>query len=292
MTTTAKDYFLSLRPKQWIKNTFIFAALFFSKNFFQLDLIILYILGFIYFSMLTSSIYLINDILDKDADKLHPKKKLRPIASGRIKVKNAFSLSILLTILALTGSFFLSYKFLSICFLYYFMNILYSLKLKKIVIVDIFCIAIGFVLRVLSSAVIGNIFISNWIIICTFMLSLFLGFTKRRHELLLLEENASSHRSILMEYSTYFLDQMISVVTTSTVVFYILYTVSQETIQKFNTKNLIYTSIFVIYGIFRYLYIAYKKESAGNPTNTLLTDIPLLITVFLWIITAGIIIYF
>ena len=292
MPTTMKYYISSLRPKQWIKNTFIFAALFFSKNFFKPDLVILYILGFICFSMLTSSIYLINDILDKEADKLHPKKKIRPIAAGKINLKNALTLSFLLTLSALTGAVLFSFKFFLICLIYYILNLLYSLKLKRIVIVDIFCIAIGFVLRVLASAVIGDIYISSWIIICTFMLSLFLGFTKRRHELLLLEEKAGSHRPILMEYSTYFLDQMISVVTTSTVIFYILYTVSRETIEKFSTNKLIYTSIFVIYGIFRYLYIAYKKESAGNPTNTLLTDIPLLINVFLWIITVGFIIYF
>lgn len=292
MDTAIKDYIFSLRPKQWIKNTFIFAALFFAKKFFNTDLVILYILGFIYFSMLTSSIYLINDILDKDADKLHPQKKLRPIASGKIPAKNAMLISLILTLSAFTGAFLLSRKFLMICLIYYFLNLFYSIKLKRIVIIDILCIAVGFVLRVLASSVIGDIDISNWIIICTFMLSLFLGFTKRRHELLFLEEKASSHRPILIEYSTYFLDQMISVVTTSTVVFYILYTVSPATIQKFGTNKLIYTSIFVIYGIFRYLYIAYKKESAGNPTNTLLTDIPLLITVFFWIITSGIIIYF
>jgi len=285
------DHFSLLRPKQWIKNFFIFAALFFSKKAFQFDLTIKYVFCFGLFCMLTSSIYIINDIVDKSKDQLHPQKRNRPIASGKVTVKNGMMLSLGLVSISLFFSYFINIKFLFICLIYLIMNILYSLYLKKIVIVDIFCIAIGFVLRVIAGSVIGNIIISHWIIICTLMLSLFLGFTKRRHELMLMDEKANYHRPILVEYSTLFLDQMISVVTTSTVIFYILYTLSQDTIEKFHTNKLMYTVIFVIYGIFRYLYLVYKKELGGSPTIALLTDGPLLINVLMWVLSVGIVIY-
>lgn len=280
-----------LRPKQWIKNLFIFAALFFSRQVLCPYLTIKYIIGFFIFCFVSSSHYIINDIVDRKRDGLHPRKKFRPIASGAIPVGNAVMLSAVLGIGSFVSAYILAPKFFIICVIYFGMNLLYSFNLKGMVIVDIFCIAIGFVLRVIAGSVIGDIYISNWLLICTLMLSLFLGFTKRRHELVLLEGNANPHRPILGEYSTLFLDQMISVVTTSSVVFYILYTVAPETVAKFNTNNLIYTTIFVLYGIFRYLYIVYKKESGGDPTETVLTDVPLLINIVLWIIVSGIIIY-
>ncbi|MDX9702600.1 MAG: decaprenyl-phosphate phosphoribosyltransferase [Candidatus Auribacterota bacterium] len=289
--SSVRNLFFLLRPKQWTKNLFLFAALFFSKNAFCPYLTIRYFAGFILFCFISSSHYIINDIIDRERDKLHPRKKMRPIASGAVSVRSALVLSGLLALISFAGSYMISPKFFMVGMVYYIMNFFYSIKLKGVVIVDILCIAIGFVLRVIAGSYIGDIYVSNWLLICTLMLSLFLGFTKRRHELVLLEQNANPHRPILGEYSTLFLDQMISVVTTSTVVFYILYTVALETIQKFKTDNLIYTTIFVLYGIFRYLYIVYKKESGGDPTEALLTDIPLMINIFLWIIMAGIIVY-
>ncbi|RJP56237.1 MAG: decaprenyl-phosphate phosphoribosyltransferase [Candidatus Auribacter fodinae] len=286
-----KDYIFALRPKQWIKNLFLFAALFFSRKMVHVDLTLKYIIAFCFFCLLTSSVYLINDIHDKEQDKIHPQKKQRPIAAGRISVSNAWRLAIMMTAASLTGAFFLDPLFLLLSLIYYIMNIFYSFWLKRIVIVDIFCIAIGFVLRVLAGSVIGHIYISNWLLICTFMLSLFLGFTKRRHELVSLDKKANLHRPILNEYSTFFLDQMIAVVTTSTVIFYVLYTVSAETVEKFHTDRLLYTTVFVIYGIFRYLYLVYKRELGGNPTIALLTDCPLLITIFFWVLSTGLIIY-
>lgn len=284
-------YIEALRPRQWIKNLFMFAALFFSKKAFQFELTFLYIIAFFLFCMLTSSVYLLNDVIDRELDKVHPQKKNRPVASGQIPVRNALTLFGILAISSLSLSLLINSKFFLISLLYFCLNLLYSLYLKRIVIVDIFCIALGFVFRVLAGSVLGNIAISNWIIICTFMLSLFLGFTKRRHELISLNHKANFHRPILVEYSTYFLDQMISVVTTSTVVFYILYTVSHETIEKFRTDKLLYTVVFVIYGIFRYLYLVYKKEQGGNPTVMLLTDFPLIVDILLWILCSGLIIY-
>ncbi len=286
------DYFRALRPRQWIKNLFIFAALFFSKKVFQFELTILYLISFGLFCLLSSSIYIINDIADRERDKLHPVKKNRPIAAGRISITQALHLFAFLAIGPLACAWFINYKFFCISLLYFILNILYSFFLKRLVIVDIFCIALGFVLRVMAGSVIGDIDISNWIIICTFMLSLFLGFTKRRHELILLNDQANCHRPILLEYSTYFLDQMIGVVTASTVVFYTLYTVADTTVENFHTDKLLYTVFFVVYGIFRYLYLVYKKELGGNPTIALLTDGPLIVNVLLWIVSVGIIIYF
>ncbi len=286
-----KYYFRSLRPKQWIKNLFIFATLFFSKNLFDQLLFLKFVSAFVLFSLLSSSVYLINDILDLEKDKLHPQKKKRPIADGKVSVRNALLMSILLVVISLSASIVISVDFFLISLFYLLLNVLYSFFLKKIVIVDVFSIAIGFVIRVLVGSAIAGIYVSNWLIICTFMLSLFLGFTKRRHELISLDKKADLHRSILSEYNTYFLDQMISVVTASTVVFYILYTVSPETVSKFQTTKMLYSVIFVIYGIFRYLYLVHKKDLGGNPTITLITDIPLMVSVILWIIFSGIIIY-
>ncbi len=286
-----KYYFSSLRPKQWIKNFFIFATLFFSKNLFNPILVSKFLLAFVLFCLLTSAVYLINDILDLEKDRLHPQKKKRPIPAGEVSTRNALLLSIVLAVLSLSLSFFIGITFFLISLFYLVLNLLYSFILKKLVIVDVFSIAIGFVLRILAGSAIADIYVSNWLIICTFMLSLFLGFTKRRHELVSLDGIADSHRSILSEYNTSFLDQMISVVTTSTVVFYILYTVAPETVNKFHTTKMLYTVVFVVYGIFRYLYLVHKKELGGNPTITLITDIPLMLSVVLWIIFSGVIIY-
>jgi 4-hydroxybenzoate polyprenyltransferase len=174
---------------------------------------------------------------------------------------------------------------------YFLLQMAYSFYLKHIVILDIFALASGFLLRVIAGAVVINVEISSWLLICTILLSLFLGLSKRRYELVVIGENAQNHRKVLGEYSPYLLDQMISVVTASTVVAYSLYTMSDETIEKFGTKHLIFTIPFVLYGIFRYLYLIHKKEAGGNPENTLVTDRPLMIAVLLWAVTVGIILY-
>lgn len=287
-----KYYFAVLRPKQWIKNFFIFAALFFAQKASTIKLLMVSISAFFLFCVLTSAVYIFNDIIDRDRDRLHPQKANRPIASGKISVRRAFVLAVWLTLFSLICSFFFNGKFTLVCLMYFILNIFYSHFLKRVVIVDVFCVALGFVLRVIAGSVVTEINISSWLIICTMMISLFLGFTKRRHELFILDDTAGLHRPILGEYSTYFLDQIVSVVTTTTLIAYILYTVSPETTEKFNTTHLLYTSIFVLYGIFRYLYLVYKKEQGGNPAVTLLTDCPLLINVVLWIISVGVILYF
>ena len=280
-----------MRIQQWIKNFFIFAALIFSGNLFILKDFLLTTAGFILFSLLASGVYIFNDIIDIEHDRNHPLKSHRPLPSGKLSKSIALISSLVLILLSITVSFILKTQFAVILLIYLIINVWYSYHLKNVVILDVMTIAAGFVLRVVSGAVIIDVPTSEWLIICTILLSLFLGFSKRRHELIILENSANSHRSVLQDYSPYFLDQMIGIVTATTVMSYALYTISEETIRKFGTKNLIYTVPFVLYGIFRYLYLVHKKEKGGNPTKLMLTDIPLLLNVILWIIVAIIIIY-
>lgn len=196
-----------------------------------------------------------------------------------------------LLLLALVGAFFINSRFGIVAAAYVLVNIVYSFYLKNIVILDVMSIAISFVLRVVAGAVIIGVPSSEWLILCTLLLSLFLGFAKRRHELLILENKAADHRAVLEHYSPYFLDQMTAIVTASTVMSYALYTISDETVKKFNTKSLIYTVPFVLYGIFRYLYLVHKREEGGNPTKILLTDVPLILNVLAWVLVCAYIIY-
>ena len=286
-----KDYLITLRPKQWIKNSFVFAALIFSMNIFVLDLFIRSCLAFLIFCLAASGVYIINDIRDKDQDSRHPVKKSRPIASGKISVTGGYILSSILLIIALIFSYYLEFWLAVVVLIYIVNNFFYSYYLKNVVLIDVFMIALGFLLRVLGGAVVIDVEISSWLIICTILLSLFLGFSKRRHELILLNDEAEGHRAILKEYSPYFLDQMISVVTASTLIAYSLYTMSPEVLKKFGNNNLQFTIPFVLYGIFRYLYLVHQKEKGGSPTKVLLTDIPLLLNVGLWVISVVLIIY-
>ncbi len=281
----------SMRPQQWIKNLFIFAALVFSGHLFSGPDFLRTFIGFSLFSLAASGIYLFNDITDIGRDRLHPVKSRRPLPSGRLPVSAAWVSSGLLLAGGLTGSYLLEPGFFALLATYALLNVLYSLYLKHVVILDVMTIAAGFVLRVLGGAVIIGVPTSEWLIICTVLLSLFLGFSKRRHELTVLETSADHHRSVLQHYSPYFLDQMIGIVTASTVMSYVLYTISEDTVLKFGTKHLIYTVPFVLYGIFRYLYLVHKLEKGGDPTRLALTDRPLLLNTILWICAASYIIY-
>ena len=280
-----------MRPQQWIKNLFLFAALIFSGHLFDSQGIFLTVQGFVLFSLAASGIYLFNDVTDVEQDKLHPLKSQRPLPSGKLSVRFASTGSTFLMVASTIVSFFLNLEFGIVLLVYLVMNVVYSLWLKNVVILDVMTIAAGFVLRVVGGALLINVPTSEWLIICTVLLSLFLGFSKRRHEITILETQANTHRAVLAHYSPYFLDQMIGIVTASTVMSYALYTISEETVKKFGTTHLIYTVPFVLYGIFRYLYLVHKKEEGGNPTKLALTDRPLLLNIILWIIVASIIIY-
>jgi len=206
-------------------------------------------------------------------------------------VKSAIIASAFLLFIGVSVSFQLKFEFGIVLLAYILINIWYTYQLKRVVILDVMTIAAGFVLRVIAGAVLIGVPTSEWLIICTILLSLFLGFSKRRHEIKILENEANTHRSVLQHYSPYFLDQMIGIVTATTVMSYALYTISDETVHKFGTKHLIYTVPFVLYGIFRYLYLVHKKDEGGDPTRLALTDLPLLFNIVLWIITVSIIIY-
>lgn len=282
---------VSLRPKHWIKNLFIFAAPFFSLKLFNPDSISRLLWGFLCWCAMTSAMYLFNDIADRQNDYLHPLKKKRPLASGSLSLSAAYVSWVTLALFAVVISVRFNSGFSGILFLYFLVNILYSLVLKNIFIVDVMCVSLGFILRVVSGAILINVGLSEWIIMCTLLLSLLLGFGKRQEEITLLEDMAVNHRKSLKEYDASFLGHIPYVLVSSTIVCYMLYTVSSEAVRKFSTKNLIYTSPFVIYGLFRYVYIAYEKKKGADPTAVLFQDVPTVINIVLWIIVTGLIIY-
>lgn len=280
-----------MRPGQWVKNLFIFAGLIFSGNLFHPEVLIRVSNGFILFSVVASSIYIFNDIIDLEFDRAHPEKKNRPVAAGLLSVPAAYAGAIVLALAGLIGALTLDRVFFAILLSYLIINFAYTIKIKKMVILDIMCIASGFVLRVFAGTELAEVMPSDWLILCTIMLSLFLGFSKRRHELATTGTDALSHRKVLGEYSLSFLDQMIAVATACTVMSYALYTVSPQTISRFGTRNLVFSIPFVIYGIYRYLYLIHQKNMGGNPTRELVSDIPLLINALLWALLVVLIIY-
>jgi 4-hydroxybenzoate polyprenyltransferase len=281
-----------MRPKQWVKNSFIFAALIFSQNVFNPRLLLISIGAFVTFCFISGGVYLLNDLLDIEMDKKHPRKSLRPLASGRLSPLIVKFVFIVLLAVSLTGSFLINLSFGIIALGYLVVQIAYSAFLKNVVIMDVFSIATGFFLRVLAGAKAIEVPISSWLLICTIFISLFLALGKRRHEILLLSGDAGNHRKVLDEYRFTLLDQMVTVATTGTVISYSLYTLSQETIRKFNTEDLWFTIPIVLYGIFRYLYLLYRKEEGGDPELLLFEDKPLFASVVLYIIVVGIILYF
>lgn len=288
---TLKAVLISMRPKQWTKNLIIFAGILFSQNFFVLPMLSAVIAAFAVFCLMSGAVYILNDVVDAGQDRKHPVKSKRPVAAGALSVKRALLAMSALVVACLCASFYLGPYFFAAVFGYFLLQLAYSLYLKYVVILDVFSIAAGFVLRVVAGAIVIDVAISSWLIICTVLLSLFLGFSKRRHELESMDEDATHHRKVLGDYSVYLLDQMISVVTASTVICYALYTLSDETVMKFGTSNLIFTVPFVFYGIFRYLYLIHKKGEGGNPENILVRDIPMIIDIFLWAATAALILY-
>jgi 4-hydroxybenzoate polyprenyltransferase len=281
----------STRPREWVKNTFVFAPLFFSQNLLNPELLAKSLVAFAFFCLASGGVYLINDICDRDRDKKHPKKSTRPIASGQLPIPAALITSIIVLGTALIGAFLVHALFGLTTFAYVILNIAYSNWIKHAVILDVFSIAGGFVLRLIGGAVVIDVVMSHWLLICTVLLALFLGFSKRRGELLSLAKDASLHRRVLAEYNPLFLDLMIGIVTSATLVSYILYTVSVDTVQRFHTDQLILTVPFVLYGIFRYLYLVYHKCNGGDPLRVMLMDGPLLLDIVLWGVLCGVVIY-
>jgi len=286
-----KHIITSMRPKQWTKNLVIFAGLVFSASLFHVPSLLIAIGAFAVFCLLSSAVYLINDICDLEQDRIHPVKCKRPMAAGLLSPRAAMAAAAVITLTAMTAAWQLGPRFALVCLAYILLFLSYSLVLKNIVILDVLLIAVGFVLRAIAGSVVIGVRISAWLLVCTVLLALFLGLCKRRDELVRLAGEATEHGRILNEYSPYLLDQMIAVVTASTLMAYALYTMDEETVAKFNTSQLHLTIPFVIYGIFRYLYLIHRKEQGGNPSLTLLTDKPLLINTVLWIVSVVLIIY-
>jgi len=281
----------SARPAQWLKNLILFAALIFAGEMMSLDNGVIVLTAFFVFCLLSSGIYLFNDLLDKEKDKQHPLKKLRPIASGELS-QTAILVAILFCLATGLGTAWnLGITFFTVVSVFILFNLLYTLFLKHIVIIDVMSIGISFVLRAYAGAVVISVPTSKWLLINTLLLALFLGFGKRRHELILLEGNAENHRKILDRYSPYLLDQLIGVVTASVVVMYMLYSFSPEVSAKLKTENLYLTIPFVVYGIFRYLYLIHKEEKGGSPTKVMISDLPIMVTVILWILTVILVLY-
>jgi 4-hydroxybenzoate polyprenyltransferase len=282
---------LSLRPAQWSKNLLVFAGLLFGLRLFDTVAVLDAIGAFVVFCVLSGVVYIVNDIADRDGDRQHPLKSQRPIASGALPVHIAIGAAVVLGAGGLAAAYAIDPAFAAVAVAYLALQILYSFPLKHIVIIDVLTIAIGFVLRAVGGAVAVHVEISHWLLVCTILLALFIALAKRRHEIVLLAGGAANHRPILGEYSAYLLDQMIGVVTASTLISYVFYTISPETEAKFGTAWLGLTIPFPLYGIFRYLYLVHQREGGGSPADLLLTDRPLLACVALWALTVALIIY-
>jgi len=289
--SVATHLLYSLRPGQWTKNLFVFAGLLFSRHLLDPVAVVRSVSAFLVFCALSGVVYLINDVADRESDARHPVKARRPIASGAISAGLALATAGILGTAGLAAAFALQFRFGLVASAYVALLGLYSGPLKHIVIIDVLTIAIGFVLRVAAGAVVIDVPTSYWLLVCTILLALFLALSKRRHELVLLADGAAGHRRILQEYSPYLLDQMIGVVTASTLMAYIIYATSPETAEKFGTSLLGLTIPFPLYGIFRYLYLVHQKEGGGSPSEMLLNDRPLLACVGLWGLAVAIIIY-
>lgn len=287
-----KNYFRLLRVPQWIKNLFVFVPLMFSLHLFEADYFISTLKAFIIFCLASSFIYIINDIIDIEADAAHPQKKYRPLPSGELSKLSAWITSIIIFLLLILLSFISPIEFIYFLASFVLLNIIYSIYFKHIVIMDVFSIAAGFTIRVLGGAAVINVPVSSWLILTTMFISLFLGVMKRHSELEQITElETTSTRRVLAEYSLTFTNQMATVAAAGVIICYALYTVSQRTVSVFGTENLIYTTPFVVFGIFRFMYLEYLNQKGENTTNIMLTDLPMIITVILYITTTVLIVY-
>lgn len=287
-----RSAFRLIRPKQWVKNGFVFAPLIFARELFEPALVLLAFRAFGAFCLTASTVYIINDIADAEADRAHPVKRHRPIASGAITVAQAGVIGVLLFALTLVVAQGMDIRFLILLGTYFGMNIAYSFRLRNVLLLDVFIIAAGFMLRVVGGAYAIGVAVSSWIVLCSLFISLFLGFAKRRGELVQWQEaGGEGKRKTLSLYRVDLLDQLLTIAAAGTVISYALYTVAPRTVQVFGTDRLIYTTVFVIYGVFRYLYLIHTSSSVENPTNAVTSDVPILVTAVLWIAACTFIIY-
>ncbi len=285
-----KQLLITMRPKQWTKNAFIFAALAFDLKLLDLSYVSRTIVAFVLFCILSGAVYLVNDLADIEKDRQHPVKRNRPLASGKLKKSWALTAAVVLPVVALSLSFLLKPLFGLVGLTYLAIQLAYSFLLKNVVILDVLIIASGFVLRVAAGSVVAEAErFSPWLYVCITLLALFLGLGKRRSELTLLNANALRHRKVLREYSPQLLDEMMALVTSSTVIAYSLYTFSAENLPA--NRSMMLTIPFVLYSIFRYLYLIHQKNLGGSPEEILVKDVPFVISNLSWGIVVVLILY-
>jgi len=287
-----KAYVVLARPYHWVKNVFLFAPLVFSRHLFDVDYVSSAILAFVVFSLVSSAVYVINDIADRDLDRAHPIKSRRPVASGAISPTRAAIFAFILLLVVSFLAIGIRQEFQIVVALYFIMNLFYSFWLKHVLLVDVFIVAAGFMLRVLAGALAIHVEVSHWLILCTLFVSLFLAVSKRRGELMLVQNSVEfTGRVVLREYELPFLDQIITISAAGMAISYALYTVADRTVSMFGTENLIFTTVFVLFGIFRYMYLLRKRVTEDNPTYLLLTDLVMMVNITLWFLSCIAIIY-
>ncbi len=288
------NYLKLMRPHQWVKNGFVFVPLIFSKNLFDLTLFSEVVLTFISFCLAASAVYVVNDIADRDSDRMHPLKRERPIAAGRVGTREGWVLSLVLLAASVAFLFFEGTRLMVGLMIagYIFINLFYSFRLKRVVLIDLFVIAVGFILRILAGGYAIDVKVSSWLVMTTLFISIFLGVAKRRSEFVLVSGSGEDFtREVLADYDLGLIDQILSVSAASVIIAYALYTVSERTVRAFHTEALIFTTVFVTYGIFRYLYLVHKMGLGENPTKALLTDKPTVINTLLYLASVIAIIY-
>lgn len=290
--TNVKAVIKLLRPYQWSKNVLVFGGLIFSGALINYNTLTISILAFIVFSFISSSVYIINDLIDIESDRKHPDKKNRPLASGKISIPVSLLILLAFSTAGFTGAYlFLNKEFLLLLTFYVVINILYSIWLKRIVILDVMIIALGFLIRAIAGCVVINVEASPWLYLCSLVLALFMGFGKRRNEMSVLGEKASAHRLNLNQYSIYFLDLMMTICATATIVTYSLYTMANQDIYHYKNISLIYTIPLVIFSVFRYFFLVQQKNQGGDPTKLLIYDSPSIINGLIWVISVVFIVY-
>jgi 4-hydroxybenzoate polyprenyltransferase len=288
---TLRGLLIEIRPKEWAKNLLVFSGVIFSRSLTDFHNFWISFLGFLIFCAASSGIYIFNDLCDIKEDREHPFKRNRPLASGALNVNLARLAMTLLFAVSAFGALLLNQGFALIIGIYLLTCLAYSFKLKDIVILDVLLVASGFVLRAVSGAVIIGVTASEWLVLCTSMVALLVGFGKRRHELVLLEKSAEYHRRTLSDYSLSFLDSIMNICAGAAVITYALYTRADETVERVGSNAMLLTIPFVVYGVFRYLFLIHKCEAGGDPVQLLFRDRATLFNLFLWILAAVLIIY-
>jgi 4-hydroxybenzoate polyprenyltransferase len=284
-----KGLLITARPRQWPKNVFVFAALVFVGELTDLNLFARTTAAFVLFCAISSAVYFVNDLADIEKDRRHPRKRHRPLPSGELAPTTAIITAVALVAITLPLAFALNLGFGLTILAYFSLNLAYSFYLKHLVIIDVMSVAAGFVLRAVAGALVIQVPISPWLYVCTTLLALFISFSKRRHELLLLEGNATQHRQILEEYSIHLLDELNAIVASTTIIAYSLYTFSAPNLPA--NHSMMLTIPFVLYGIFRYLYLIHHKNEGGTPEEMLLKDRPFLVNIILWGVAVVVVLY-